>query len=514
MKISMRLTAGFGLLILLFIICTGIALNALSKASDGMDDVVNDKMKRYQLVLDMRGGLRDMGVAVRNMALLTDPQAMKPEWVRLQKQKLLYVENRRILGEMMKTDSAPRSREIFTQITEAEGPALAALEQAGQMGLANRAQEATDYLMKVTRPAQSTLLKALDDMTQIQMKNTQSAVHRNSQSTGNASLILVLLAAASVLVAAATCVLTIRALMRQLGGEPAQAQALAAAIAAGDLTTPVRLRRNDTVSLLASLDGMQANLRGLVSQIKDASASVALAADEISQGNTELSSRTEQQAAALQETAASMEELTATVKSNTAGAQQTADSARKTASLARTGEADMQRMSETMNAISLSATKVRDITAVIESIAFQTNILALNAAVEAARAGEEGRGFAVVAGEVRTLAQRSATAARDIKQLIEQAVEQVESGVEVAAGTGHSILKIVGMVGELAEAMDNISLASSEQMQGISQVSVAVSQMDGVTQNNAALVEESSSASQSLSEQAHALRGMVETFRV
>lgn len=514
MKISTRLAAGFGLLILLFIICTGIALSALSKASDGMDDVVNDKMKRYQLVLDMRSGLRDMGVAVRNMALLTDPQAMKPEWERLQKQKLLYVENRRILGEMMKTDSASRGREIFSQITEAEGPALAALEQAGQMGMANRAQEATDYLMKVARPAQSTLLKALNDMTQIQMKNTQSAVERNSQSTDNASLILVLLAAASILVAAATCVLTIRVLMRQLGGEPAQAQFLAAAIASGDLTTPVRLRRNDTGSLLASLDGMQANLRGLVSQIKDASASVALGADEISQGNTELSSRTEQQAAALQETAASMEELTATVKSNAAGAQQTADSARETASLARTGEADVQRMSDTMNAISLSATKVRDITAVIESIAFQTNILALNAAVEAARAGEEGRGFAVVAGEVRTLAQRSATAARDIKQLIEQAVEQVESGVEVATGTGHSILKIVGMVGELAEAMDNISLASSEQMQGISQVSIAVSQMDGVTQNNAALVEESSSASQSLSEQAHALRGMVETFRV
>jgi methyl-accepting chemotaxis protein len=171
-------------------------------------------------------------------------------------------------------------------------------------------------------------------------------------------------------------------------------------------------------------------------------------------------------------------------------------------------------MSETMNAISQSAAKVRDITAVIESIAFQTNILALNAAVEAARAGEEGRGFAVVAGEVRTLAQRSANAARDIKQLIEQAVEQVESGVEVAAGTGQSILKIVGMVGELAEAMDNISHASSEQMQGISQVSIAVNQMDGVTQNNAALVEESSTASQSLSEQARALRGMVEIFQV
>jgi methyl-accepting chemotaxis protein len=259
---------------------------------------------------------------------------------------------------------------------------------------------------------------------------------------------------------------------------------------------------------------MQANLRGLVSQIKDASASVALAADEISQGNTELSSRTEQQAAALQETAASMEQLTATVKSNTSGAQQTAESARHAATLARTGEADVQRMSETMHDISLSAVRVRDITSVIESIAFQTNILALNAAVEAARAGEEGRGFAVVAGEVRTLAQRSATAARDIKLLIEQTVNQVEGGVAVATGTGDSILKIVSMVGELADTMDNLSLSSNEQMQGISQVSIAVSQMDGVTQSNAALVEESSTASQSLSAQARELRGVVETFRI
>ncbi|WP_255479063.1 methyl-accepting chemotaxis protein, partial [Pantoea sp. ME81] len=154
------------------------------------------------------------------------------------------------------------------------------------------------------------------------------------------------------------------------------------------------------------------------------------------------------------------------------------------------------------------------ITSLIESIAFQTNILALNAAVEAARAGEEGRGFAVVAGEVRTLAKRSARAAHDIKLLMVEAVSVVDSGVVAAADAGHSIMKIVSMVGELAESIDNISLASSEQMQGISQISIAVSQMDGVTQNNAALVEESSSASQSLSEQAHALREMVEAFRV
>ncbi|MGK3142166.1 methyl-accepting chemotaxis protein [Pantoea sp. C2G6] len=513
MKISTRLSAGFGLLILLFILCSGIALHALNKARDGMNDVVNVKMQRYQQVLEMRGAIRDMGIAVRNMALMNDLKAMEPEWKRLQAQKALYIKNREALARMM-DDATPAAREAFSKSLASEKMTLDSLEQAGQLGLANRAQEATTYLLTVTRPAQRALLDTLNTLSAIQSKESQQAVAVNSASASRTGFVLMILAGLSVLLAVATCLFTVRVLMRQLGGEPAQAQALAAAIAAGDLTSKVVLRSGDSRSMLASLDSMQTHLRELVSRIKEASGSVALAADEISRGNSELSSRTEEQAAALQETAASMEQLTATVKSNTLGAQQTAGSARETATLARGGENDVQRMSETMNGISLSAAKIRDITGVIEGIAFQTNILALNAAVEAARAGEDGRGFAVVAGEVRSLAQRSATAARDIKTLIEQTVGQVEQGVTVAAGTGQSILKIVGMVSELAEAMDNISLSSSEQMQGISQVSVAVSQMDGVTQNNAALVEESSSASQSLSEQANALRGMVDSFRV
>ncbi|SFO12454.1 methyl-accepting chemotaxis protein [Candidatus Pantoea varia] len=513
MKISTRLYAGFGLLILLFILCSGIAVHALNNARNSMNDVVSVKMKRYQMVLDMRGGLRDMGIAVRNIALLTDTKAMEPEWKRLQTQKALYLTNREALARMM-DDATPAAHEAFNKSLSVEKATLDSLEQAGQLGLDNRSQEATAYLLNVTRPAQRTLLDALNTLSAIQSDESQKAVAMSSDSSARTGFTLMILAGISILLALATCLFTVRTLMRQLGGEPAQAQALAAAIASGDLTTPVTLRRGDTRSMLASLDGMQANLRELVSRIKETAGSVALAADEISRGNTELSSRTEEQASALQETAASMEQLTATVKSNTLGAQQTAGSARETASLARNGENDVHRMSETMNGISLSAAKIRDITSVIEGIAFQTNILALNAAVEAARAGEDGRGFAVVAGEVRSLAQRSATAARDIKSLIEQTVGQVEQGVTVAAGTGQSILKIVGMVSELAEAMDNISLSSSEQMQGISQVSIAVSQMDGVTQNNAALVEESSSASLSLSEQAHALRGMVDSFRV
>ncbi len=514
MKVSTRLATGFGLLVILLVICAGVALHALTQAQNGMNDAVNNKMKRFSLALDMRGDIRDMAIAARNLALLSDPKEMQPEWERLIAQQKKYRQERALLVESMTHSVSARGKDILQEVVASENTALNALMTAGKLGLENRQQETITYLLQTARPAQRKLLNLLTQLTDIQKQQTLETVNDTGATVSRARNTLIVLVLLSVLTAVTGCYVVSRSLMRQLGGEPVQAQELAATIAAGDLTTKVTLRRNDTTSLLASLDTMQANLRALVSQIKDSSASVALAADEISQGNTELSSRTEQQAAALQETAASMEQLTATVKSNTAGAQQTAESARETAQLARAGETDVQRMSETMHEISVSATKVRDITSVIESIAFQTNILALNAAVEAARAGEDGRGFAVVAGEVRTLAQRSATAARDIKTLIEQAVTQVESGVEVASGTGQNILKIVGMVSELAEAMDNISLASSEQMQGISQVSIAVSQMDGVTQNNAALVEESSSASQSLSEQAHALRVVVETFKV
>jgi len=209
-----------------------------------------------------------------------------------------------------------------------------------------------------------------------------------------------------------------------------------------------------------------------------------------------------------------MEQLASIISHNAENTRYASTMAESATNAALLSGNAMESVMETMHKIRGSSGKIEEITSVIDGIAFQTNILALNAAVEAARAGEEGRGFAVVAGEVRSLAQRSATAARDIKQLIEQAVTQVEDGVTVAAGTGERILKIVSRVGELADAMDNLSLSSGEQMQGISQVSIAVSQMDGVTQNNAALVEESSSASQSLLAQARDLRGMVETFTV
>ncbi|WP_409076321.1 methyl-accepting chemotaxis protein (plasmid) [Pantoea sp. C3] len=514
MKVSTRLATGYGLLILLLVVCTGVAIYSLNSARHSMNDVVNIKMKKYQLILDMRGSVRDMAIAVRNLALLTDPEEMQPEWERLQTQKQQFIKNREELKRLMLAEPVPAGQAAFQKITASEGPAFSTFEKAGQLGLQNLQQETTTYLLTVTRPAQRALLDALNALTDLEKQNARGAVEESSSNTGRAVIFLVILVTVSVLLAAVTGTLTVRVLMRQLGGEPALAQTMAAAIAGGDLTSQMTLRPGDNNSLLASLSGMQDRLRGMMTQIKDASASVALASDEIARGNTELSARTEQQAAALQETAASMEQITATVKSNTAGATHTAGSARSTATLASQGEDSVRTMTKTMAEISASASKVREITGTIESIAFQTNILALNAAVEAARAGEQGRGFAVVAGEVRTLAQRSAAAAKDIKGLIEEAVVLVKDGVTVADNTAASIMGVVGMAGELADEMDKIALASNEQMHGIAQITVAVSQMDGVTQSNAALVEESTTASQSLAEQVHALRGMVDTFRV
>ncbi|WP_210478268.1 methyl-accepting chemotaxis protein [Pantoea ananatis] len=510
-----RLSAGFMVTLLFLVFIAAMGVHQLSNSKQLLNNITVKTAEQIKSALSMQIESYSASMSTRNMLIWTEPEFIIKEKPTL----VLHVDNfmkaqTRLLELLAGEKRTPEEDRFYRDIEASRNDMADGLY--GVLALSEKGQsEAARAMMKdVVRPKLiPVLFRSTDIVNYLQDKSARQAALAREDITRSEVVIFSCAILAFILSGVLAWMIS-RSIRIQLGGEPAQAQALAATIAAGDLTTPVPLRRNDTTSLLASLDNMQANLRGLVTQIKDTSASVALAADEIAQGNTELSSRTEQQAAALQETAASMEQLTATVKSNTAGAQQTAESARSTAELAQVGGSDVERMSATMQDISASAAKVRDITSVIESIAFQTNILALNAAVEAARAGEEGRGFAVVAGEVRTLAQRSATAAKDIKALIEQAVEQIQSGVTVAASTGNSISKVVGLVGELAEAMDTISMASSEQMQGISQVSVAVSQMDGVTQNNAALVEESSSASQSLSEQAHALRGMVEAFRV
>ena len=305
-----------------------------------------------------------------------------------------------------------------------------------------------------------------------------------------------------------------RMVLRPIGGEPDDAAAMAERVAHGDLSQPIHVAANDSTSLMAQLQKMQGSLANVVSNVRQGAEGVATASAQISQGNHDLSGRTESQASALQQTAASMEQLNSTVLQNAENARHATQLARTASSVANQGGEAVARVIDTMKGINDSSRKIADIIAVIDSIAFQTNILALNAAVEAARAGEQGRGFAVVASEVRSLAGRSAEAAKEIRTLIDTSVSRVEVGAAQVDEAGNTMAEVVKSIQQVANLMGEISAASSEQSAGVGQVGEAIVQMDQVTQQNAALVEEMAAAASSLQNQAQELVQTVAVFQI
>ncbi|MCP1171501.1 methyl-accepting chemotaxis protein [Ralstonia chuxiongensis] len=321
-------------------------------------------------------------------------------------------------------------------------------------------------------------------------------------------------AAVGVGIALALGLAVTRSIVRQIGGEPAQVARVVAQIAGGDLQTRVDTRAADRQSILHAVVQMQGSLAAVVGSIRTSTESVSVASREIASGNIDLSSRTEQQAASLEQTASSMTQLTQTVKQNADNARQANTLAALATEKADAGNDAMQGMVSTIEKISGSSTKISEITGVIEGIAFQTNILALNAAVEAARAGEQGRGFAVVASEVRSLAQRSASAAKEIKTLIGASVSMIQDGATQALAVGSTIGQVKDAIKRVSDIVGEITAASDEQTRGIEQVHTAIHQMDEVTQQNAALVEEAAAAAQSLEEQAGKLKDVVSVFKL
>jgi methyl-accepting chemotaxis protein len=358
--------------------------------------------------------------------------------------------------------------------------------------------------------------KHVDDqltfLTKLKEENGERASQDGAEMFRSMSLIMGLLAALGGVCGVVVGVLITRGITRALGGEPADVAALANAVAAGNLGSAIDTSRARPGSVVAAMDHMQQSLRKVVSQVRASSDSIATGSSQIATGNADLSQRTEEQASNLQQTAASMEQLTATVQTNADTARQATQLAGAATAAAGQGGTVVSQVVQTMEGITASSRKIADIIGVIDGIAFQTNILALNAAVEAARAGEQGRGFAVVASEVRSLAQRSAAAAKEIKSLITESVEKVEAGSAQVGEAGRTMDDIVNQVRRVSDLIAEIGSATEEQTQGITQVGAAVTQLDQVTQQNAALVEESAAAAESLNQQAARLVEAVSQF--
>ena len=369
-------------------------------------------------------------------------------------------------------------------------------------------------LIKEIRPAQKKWLDALNDLGALEDKQNAEAATEAKTAFASARSLMIGLGVAAVLAGIAAAWWITRRLLRQLGGEPDYAAQIANQIASGDLAGAIDTEYSDRTSLLAAMKTMRDSLVHIVAQVRVGTDTIATASGEIAAGNLDLSSRTEQQASSLEKTASSMEELTATVKQNADNARQANQLAASASEVALKGGTVVSQVVETMGSINESAKKIVDIISVIDGIAFQTNILALNAAVEAARAGEQGRGFAVVAAEVRNLAQRSAAAAKEIKALISDSVEKVEIGSRLVGQAGTTMEEVVDSVRRVTDIMGEITAASQEQSAGIGQVNQAIIEMDSVTQQNAALVEQAASAAKSLQDQAAEVANVVSIFKL
>jgi methyl-accepting chemotaxis protein len=403
---------------------------------------------------------------------------------------------------------------LVAEARKRQGTYQAGVSRIVGMVQAGKQAEATFAADEEMIPMMAPFLSSLSDLAErvgATVSSIEAANHQilgsarwASASAGALGILLSLLAGTSLAIS----------LLRQLGGDPAAAAKLARSVAQGDLSVRIDVKPGDTTSLMAQLKSMQDSLARLVSDVQHNSEAVASASQQIARGNQDLSERTEQQASALQETAASMEQLGSTVKQNADNAKQAKQLAQGACTVVVHGGEVVGQVVETMNSINNSSKEIADIISVIDGIAFQTNILALNAAVEAARAGEQGRGFAVVASEVRSLAQRSASAAKEIKSLIGVSVERVEQGTVLVNQAGKAMTEIVASIKRVTDIVGEISAASTEQSTGIAQVGEAVSQMDQATQQNAALVEESAAAAVSLKDQAQQLVQTVAVFKL
>lgn len=508
LKIGTKLSLGFGALLALMTVLVAVSLTSMSSVSGAMQFSNTLQTEKLTPLYEAREALAQTGLAARNAFIFKDEKDAQKELAIVDEQTAIYLVALKKLQPVFvgNKDFEKVSSGLLKMAEELKRPRL--YRESGKM------QEFSDFLVDECSPLRRQIVTDIDVVLLAVKSENERAMQAAEEASSQSTNLIVVFAAIALLLCIGVAIVITRGLLKQLGGEPRYATEIADKIAHGDLSVDVQIKSGDQSSLLFGIKTMRDSLAGIVSQVRVGTNSIEMASTEISSGNLDLSSRTEQQASALEETATAMEELTATVKQNADSARQANQLAVSASDVATQGGDVVSQVIDTMGAINESSKKIVEIISVIDSIAFQTNILALNAAVEAARACEQGRGFAVVASEVRSLAQRSASAAKEIKTLIDDSVGKVTSGSQLVEQAGATMNDIVASIKRVTDVVAEISAASQEQSDGIAQVNVAINQMEESTQRNAALVEQSTVAAQSLLSESLTLSTIVATFKL
>ena len=508
LRISHRIGLAFLAVIAVLALLAGLSLGALGDVNRALTKVTRDAYPKVKLLTQIANETEAQSRYTRNMLIFDSADSRAKEIRRIQESREAV---NKLFSQLSQLVRSPSGVEMLQACQATRANYVAEVDRMLQLMREDHSADARDLLETRLRPTQQKYLDAINRLSEHQQKVMAEDSDRADAQVSTGRVTVIAIGAVAAVLAVALCWLIARSITRPLH----TAVQVAEAVAGGDLTSHIPTGRRDEVGqLLSALARMNDSLVRIVGSVRAGSDSIATGTVQIANGNADLSQRTEEQASNLEETAASMEELTSTVQQNADSARRAHQLVSGASSVAARGGAVVQDVVRTMDSIRQGSDRMADIIGTINGIAFQTNILALNAAVEAARAGEQGRGFAVVAAEVRSLAQRSAQAAAEIKGLIETSVSRVNAGSELVAQAGRTMEDIVTQVAEVSTLVAEISAASAEQSSGIGQVGDAVQQLDQVTQQNAALVEESAAAADSLKFQAETLSRTVAQFRL
>jgi len=514
MKLGPKLVGAFILVSAIGAAVSGVGIWGMSNINERDQALYDKELLGVSTLKQSTIEMLYIGRSVRNVLLAPSEERRAVSFERIQKNMASLQGNLTKVETMVHTEQGKALLEkVRRLLPEYQATVEQIISIAKREGVGN-SRESSEYLFGTFSKKVNEMDQAMLDLVTLKETNAKKSVDANLAAFHETSTLLIALTIASLFVGVGLGVLIARSLMKQLGAEPEEAVDLAQTVANGDLTVNIKLKPGDTGSIMAAMQSMQQNLASVISNVRMNAEGVATASTQISMGNTDLSQRTEEQASALQQTAATMDQFGTTVSTNADNAKLANQLASSASQVATKGGEVVKQVVDTMKGIDESSKRIAEIIGVIDGIAFQTNILALNAAVEAARAGEQGRGFAVVASEVRSLAGRSAEAAKEIKTLIGASVERVEHGSLLVDEAGRTMEEVVLSIRRVSDVVGEISSASMEQNTGVSQIGQAVNQLDQTTQQNAALVEESAAAAQSLDQQARELVAAVSVFKL